>query len=122
MLGKLIKYDLISVSKILFPLHLALLVVTVLGRLSMALNLPQNAPLIVSLMLMLYIFGIIAIGIITLVVLVMRFYKNLFTSEGYLMHTLPVKASQHLNSKLIVAVLWSILDCVFIIFLSLSCW
>ncbi|MBU9738332.1 hypothetical protein [Diplocloster agilis] len=116
MLGKLIKYDLISVSKILFPLHLALLVVTVLGRLSMALNLPQNAPLIVSLMLMLYIFGIIAIGIITLVVLVMRFYKNLFTSEGYLMHTLPVKASQHLNSKLIVAVLWSILDCVFIIF------
>lgn len=116
MLGKLIKYDLISVSKILFPLHLALLVVTVLGRLFIALKLPQNAPLVGTLMVMLYIFGIIAIGIITMVVLVMRFYKNLFTSEGYLMHTLPVKASQHLNSKLIVAVLWSILDCVFVFF------
>ena len=78
--------------------------VTVLGRLSIALKLPQNAPIVGTLMVMLYIFGIIAIGIITIVVLVMRFYKNLFTSEGYLMHTLPVKASQHLNSKLIVAV------------------
>ena len=55
MLGKLIKYDLISVSKILFPLHLALLVVTVLGRLSIALKLPQNAPIVGTLMVMLYL-------------------------------------------------------------------
>ena len=38
-----------------------------------------------------------------------RFYKNLYTDEGYLMHTLPVTPRQLLVSKLTVGSLWSFL-------------
>jgi hypothetical protein len=57
-----------------------------------------------------YIFSIIAVIVVTFVFLIMRFYKNLTTDEGYLMFTLPVKVHQLINSKLIVAALWTILS------------
>lgn len=42
--------------------------------------------------------------VVTAVILIQRFYKNLLGSEGYLMFTLPVTVSQHLFSKTIIAV------------------
>ena len=39
-----------------------------------------------------------------------RFYKNLLSGEGYLMHTLPVRPWQHIASKLIAAVVWTVLS------------
>lgn len=39
-----------------------------------------------------------------------RFKKNLFTDEGYLMHTLPVKPSKLILSKLFNAFTWGILS------------
>ncbi len=41
-----------------------------------------------------------------------RFYKNLFTSEGYLTMTLPVTPAQHLLTKLICAVSFNLLTLV----------
>ena len=38
---------------------------------------------------------------------VYRFYKNLVTDEGYLMHTLPATPAQLVLSKLIVALTWN---------------
>ena len=38
-----------------------------------------------------------------------RYYKNLFTDQGYLMHTLPVRTSDLVNSKFIVAIIWQYL-------------
>ena len=37
-----------------------------------------------------------------------RFKKNLFGDEGYLMHTLPVPAWQHIAVKIIAAYIWTI--------------
>ena len=37
---------------------------------------------------------------------VWRYHKNLFTDQGYLMHTLPVKSGELIGAKLLVAVLW----------------
>ena len=37
-----------------------------------------------------------------------RYYTHLFTDEGYLTFTLPVKTSSILNSKLINALIWSV--------------
>lgn len=39
---------------------------------------------------------------------VVRFYKNLFTGEGYLTFTLPVSTTTHLNVKVITTVVFSI--------------
>lgn len=35
---------------------------------------------------------------------IVRFYKNMFTGEGYLTHTLPVTAGNHLWTKLLTAI------------------
>lgn len=50
--------------------------------------------------------------LLTLVLMVYRFYKNLMTDEGYLMFTLPVSRSQLIWSKLLVALVWSVLSTV----------
>lgn len=48
-----------------------------------------------------YVLAVIAAFILTLVVIVVRFYKNLYTSEGYFTFSIPVKPIQHLWCKLI---------------------
>ncbi|MFQ9052505.1 MAG: ABC transporter permease [Oscillospiraceae bacterium] len=60
------------------------------------------------------LFGVTTFGmlLLTLVLMVYRFYKNLMTDEGYLMFTLPVSRSQLIWSKLLVALVWSVLSTV----------
>jgi len=55
-----------------------------------------------------YTMAIIAMSIITIVIIILRFYKNLLGDEGYLMFTLPVTREQHLLSKFLAAMVWSI--------------
>lgn len=48
-------------------------------------------------------------GIVSLLITVylgVRFYKNLYTDEGYLMHTLPVRPRMLILSKTLVGVFW----------------
>ena len=46
----------------------------------------------------------VALIIVTLVLIFIRFFQNFFTDEGYLTFTLPVTRSQLLNSKVIAGV------------------
>ena len=48
------------------------------------------------------IFSLIAMHLVTFVVVILRFYQNMFTGEGYLTFTLPVKIWQIIFSKLLV--------------------
>jgi hypothetical protein len=50
--------------------------------------------------------------IITLVLILARYYKNFFTDEGYLTFTLPVSRTKLLNSKIIMTFFWLILTVV----------
>lgn len=43
-------------------------------------------------------------------VIAVRFYKNLFSSEGYLTHTLPVTSGQHLLAKTISGSIWAVIN------------
>lgn len=74
----------------------------------------QEANIIVelfsSLAIFAYIFCLAAVSFSITLCTAVRFYKNLFTDEGYLMFTLPVKASQLLLSKGLIAALWRILS------------
>ncbi|MBQ3058036.1 MAG: hypothetical protein IJD00_03715 [Clostridia bacterium] len=47
--------------------------------------------------------------IMTFIVSIVRFYKNLFSNEGYLSFTLPVSTNQHLFAKLLSAVVYSVI-------------
>ncbi len=65
-----------------------------------------------------YIFCLAAASFSITLCTAIRFYKNLFTDEGYLMFTLPVKASDLLISKGLVAALWRLISA-FVMGLSL---
>ncbi len=95
MLGKLIKYEIKATARTFLPLFAALLISAGIYKLISALSAkaPQ-APEIISLIL----YNIILVGVfvMTFVVMVQRFYKNLLSDEGYLMFTLPVKAWKHI--------------------------
>lgn len=56
-------------------------------------------------------FGLfMAAFVLTLIIQIQRFSKNLLGDEGYLMFTLPASVSQHITAKLVVAVLLDVLS------------
>lgn len=55
---------------------------------------------------MMFTWGLIAAAFVVRYYFFWRYYKNLFTYHGYLMNTLPVKSTELINAKLIVAVIW----------------
>ena len=59
---------------------------------------------------MLFLILLVAVFVTSFIMMIIRFYKNLLTSEGYLMFTLPVSVSKLIWSKLIVIVIWMILS------------
>lgn len=63
-----------------------------------------------ALMALLYFGVMVAVFVVTAVILIQRFYKNLLGDEGYLMFTLPVTVSQHIWAKTIIAVAMSIIS------------
>ena len=121
MLGKLLKHEFHAVSRLLLPMHLALILITLVGRFYVQFamsNMDSRFDLINVSLVMFYMLALFAILILTYVYLyILRPHKNLFSDEGYLMHTLPVTASMHIWSKLIVSICWILLD-MFLISLS----
>ncbi len=57
------------------------------------------------------LFGLAVIGcsLMASVISIFRFYKNLFTSEGYLTFALPVSTNQHLFAKLFSAFVYNMI-------------
>lgn len=125
MLGKLMKYEIKATARFFLPLYGALLVLAVINKLFFSFNifnevdtffLDQFSEIPRALALTLYIFIIIAIFVITAIVMIHRFYKNLLGDEGYLMFTLPVKTWMNIANKLIVSVMWVIMSCIVTVF------
>lgn len=69
----------------------------------------QLIPIILSL-----IFGILVAGawIATFVIIIRRFYKNVFGREGYLTLTLPVSSHQLILSKLLASLIWTVFNAI----------
>ena len=104
MLGKLMKYEFRATGRIFLPMMLALVVISGVSRLFRLVNL--NTPGIIGTIVS--IIMIVGIFVIVLILTIQRFNKNLLSSEGYLMMTLPVKTDSIIFSKLLVSAVWSI--------------
>ena len=57
-------------------------------------------------LMMFYVMTITCISFVLTLYVAVRFYRNLYTDQGYLMHTLPVTPRQLLVSKLLVSTVW----------------
>lgn len=66
----------------------------------------------VVLYMMFFIASIAALAMVVAFYFYIRFYKNLYTDQGYLMHTLPVTPAQLIWSKTFVALIWMMISAV----------
>lgn len=114
MLGKLIKHEWKAVGKVLIIMHVALILMAIIGKVMLSIDVLRKAELMWSSLLCLYVLSVIAVGVGTHIYLAMRFYKNMYTDEGYLSFTLPVKAWEHIFSKTLISLIWILVDAVVI--------
>lgn len=107
MLGKLIKYELKESARWTLPVYAALLVMSIVTRLLMMIT-AENVwvGLTQGIAIVMFVLLVVGVPILTVVLIIFRFYKNLLTDQGYLMFTLPVKTWQHIVAKLVGALVW----------------
>lgn len=110
MLGKLIKHEWKAVGKVLAIMHVALILMAIIGKIMLSIDVLREAWPMWSALLCLYVISVIAVGVGTHIYLAMRFYKNMYTDEGYLSFTLPVKPWEHIFSKTLVSSIWILID------------
>lgn len=113
MTGKLIKYEFRSAVRQIGVIWVALIAVAILlgimgnvfdsvfGDHDITGNVIANLISIIPPILYFVIF--ITMLVVTVLIVLLRFYKGLLGDEGYLMHTLPVKPWQLITSKGLVA-------------------
>lgn len=114
MLGKLIKYEFrcsVRIFAVLLPAFLAYTAIYrgILEILVRSMGSTATGSAILSALLggMTMLFIILLVGLVAFnsIYIIYRFYKNMVTDEGYLMHTLPVSPWEHVTAKLIIAAL-----------------
>lgn len=106
MYRKLCKYEFKSIVRTLVPIYLAVIAVSIInmfmgvGSLTNGyydtllnnFNFGQSLLNLIQMVSILAYFGVmVALSVLTLIVIIQRFYKGLLSDEGYLMFTLPVK-------------------------------
>ena len=106
MLGKLLKYELKATSRVFVPLYIAILVVSIVNGLSLNLEIFNIQGLATIILMCLFI----SLFVITIVVTIQRFNKNLLKDEGYLMFTLPVSSKSLVLSKYLTSLIWTLIS------------
>lgn len=115
-MSKLIRYEWKAAARVCIPMYGGLILVALLTHF-MVFNLERGSQSFLYNMLTMAMgtlcFGLfVAAFVMTLIIQIQRFSKNLLGDEGYLMFTLPVSVSQLITSKLILAVILDVLSVV----------
>lgn len=120
MVKKLLKHEFSALSKTLLPMYIVLFSIALFNRVAQFFE-NEGTPYTISIVSSSILLGIAAMVCIvyTVAVCIVRFYKNLYTAQGYLTLTLPVTHSDHIFAKLISAVLASLASFV-AVFLSIT--
>lgn len=106
MLGKLLKNEFIATGRIMGAVYavVAILCAYILGSYYIGKSDEASSAQALSVMVLLLISGLNIF--FTTIVMVVNFQKSLYSDQGYLSFTLPVKGSTLLASKVIVSVVW----------------
>lgn len=120
MFKKLLKYDFKATRRFGIPITIGILVAGLVGSLdTIAMNAlsdaePENffavCGTIVGGLLLMLVYTVLTLGASAIQIVVMvDFYKNLGSDEGYLTFTLPVKSRDIILSKLTNCTIWSLI-------------
>lgn len=118
MLGKLLRNEFKNTYKTMLVFYLSAIVSTILGCVLFRLDpLPQKSEATKNLINILeitfmlsYFIVVILLVLITYILMCERFYKSMYSDQGYLTHTLPVSPLSNLNARLITSLVWLLLS------------
>ena len=118
MLGKLLKYDFRAMWKQFSIIWPAALVIALINRFTLPFNrgggseveVGVKSELLAMITITVFVGVMCAMFVVAMVFVLTRFYRGLLGDEGYLMHTLPVKTWQLVLSKLICAVVVTVIN------------
>lgn len=110
MLIKLFKQEWIATTKVLLPVNLLLIVITLLGSLVLKFFPADSSNLLIQSLsmsaLMIYFLALIGVTCAAYIFILVRFYKTMYSDEGYLTHTLPVSVHTLIIGKGLAATIW----------------
>ena len=109
MLGKLIKHEFRATGRIMLPLFAIVLLVSCIAHFAVRgldQDLPKAVQTLLIIVMILFVIGLMAVSVISFVLMVQRFRRNVLGDEGYLTMTLPAGVHSMLWSKIIVSVVW----------------
>ncbi|MCI9662514.1 MAG: hypothetical protein HFI46_01360 [Lachnospiraceae bacterium] len=116
MLGKLLKHEWKSIWKIPTILLGALMGLAVLAGFGFASPVWDSSldglGVLAVLTWMLFYLAVLGVSLGIMLYLAVRFYRSMFTDEGYLTHTLPATSRQLLLSKVLIMAAWIFLSMV----------
>lgn len=106
MVKKLMKHELFSIFRVLLIPIIVIIALAILCRISLLSPINNSAEIgVVTLLLTFYTLGIIVVYIFSFFFCVGRFYKSLFTGEGYMTMSLPVTSDQLILTKILSAII-----------------
>ena len=111
MLKKLLKHEFRATARVMGPLFLIVLALALTANLSLHFLLDARTffpNLMGGLLMVAFFVGMAGLAVMSVVLMVNRFRKNLMGDEGYVMFTLPVSGHQLVWSKIIVSTVWFI--------------
>lgn len=119
MLGKLIKYEFKSTWKTFFMLDAVILILACVNKFTSEVTSENVLRYVANMSMVALIILLVASMFITMVLLIMRFYRSMIREEAYLTFTLPTTTSQILISKVLTAACWLLINAVVVVLATL---
>lgn len=114
MLIKLMKYEMRAIGRTLWPIYLAWILMGIpMGLIGLRQRYNTDGLPNIAVTLM-YVAISVAAAVMTLMVIVRRFNRNLLGDEGYFMLTLPIPVRLHMWCKIITTAIWLCLSAIMV--------
>ena len=119
MLSKSIKHEFRATARVMLPVFIALLSLSLVTHLTTRFFLNNDTHWVLSAlgvcMVVLFFLGIAAVAFSVFALTIVRFYRSFLSEQGYLTLSLPVSTNTHIFSRLLVAVVWYTLSALAIV-------
>lgn len=111
MLGKLIKYNSKSISRIILPLYLVIAATTLMTSIVYTIPFDNRfMQIFQGMTCFVYILSILALMFGTVISVLVHFYQNSISDQAYFSYSIPANMTQHIISKTIVGSIWTFIS------------
>ncbi len=115
MFGKLIKHEFKATWKVMVLITVLFLAISTAASLFLrfypyAETITDPQAMMLALAAMSYFIAITVLSTVTVIYLIVHYYRNLYTEQGYLSFTLPASITEVVSSRMVVGVIWTLLQ------------